>query len=79
MYKQYIQAMYLTVDGWQTLRDDLGQKVELPNPTYGRVVAEGLKRQDGVLDAMLVKVEVSDVFRIGTREPMTHTTYTGLV
>lgn len=78
MYKQTFQVMYLSTDGWATLRDDVGKKVSLPSPAFGKDLVRALKRQEGIEDAMLVRVETSEVYHPVTRQMFEHTVYTGL-
>jgi len=78
MYKQTLEVMYSDDDGWKSLRDVTGAKVTVPTPSFGQAVVEELKAQEGVTDAMVLKVEEFEVYHPFTRVRWPYKLYTGL-
>lgn len=70
--------MFNPGQGWVSLRDETGHKIDFDNPYSAQEAADKISESPIVIDAMPVAVETVQVYCPITRKPMTLTTYTGM-
>lgn len=76
-YMQFFELMYQTCDGWQSLKDSKGVKAAFGMPELAEKAIGQIKGKD-LLDWMVVRVEIEEVYDPVSRQNVYHKKYCGL-